>query len=473
MKSAEEISNNGSTWRQTYTFDRYGNRRFDQANTSQPASFANPSVSNPTIDTANNRFTTGQGYTFDLAGNIITDAEGRSFTYDAENKQKEVKNSSNVIAGTYYFDGDGKRVKKVVPSSGETTIFVYDAASKLVAEYSTNLSSTPQVQYLTNDNLGTPRINTDQNGNVVSRTDYMPYGEEIVGLGGRTSADNYVVDDVRQGFTGYINDDETGLDYAQARMYANQLGRFTGADPGPFDPLNPQVMNRYSYTINNPLKYMDPDGRKIRLTGSAAEIEEARNYLQNTSGFKLEVDKKGNVKVVGTIASKTASKDFASELKTILDDKKTATFNVVSEVEALLVDDGNAASDENRPQNIDINDIKQIAKDAPELGASLTIHALREGLELAKGNKYNAEGQMLANGKIREISPSAHDIALQAENKVMSGISGTTQERGRAPVIADRKNAAYDFKYTTVTYTVTLIVRGTEKDAITVSKKKN
>jgi hypothetical protein len=40
-------------------------------------------------------------------------------------------------------------------------------------------------------------------------------------------------------------------------------------------------------------------------------------------------------------------------------------------------------------------------------------------------------------------------------------------------VIADRKDAAYDFKYTTVTYTVTLVVRGTEKDALTVTKRKN
>ncbi|MBK7706132.1 MAG: hypothetical protein IPJ30_10205 [Acidobacteria bacterium] len=255
-------------------------------------------------------------------------------------------------------------------------------------------------------------------------------------------------------------------------MYNKNHGRFTAVDPGPFDPLNPQVMNRYAYVVNNPMKYMDPDGRKMRLTGTKDEIEAARIYLQNTSGLQLEVDKKGNVKVVGTVESKTASKDFATELKTILDDKKTATFNVVSEVEAILVDDGGAASDENRNPNIDINDINQIAKEAPELGAALTIHALREGLELAKGNKYNAVVQMLPNGKLREESPSAHDIALGAENRVMSGISGTTEQRGRDGVEV-RQTASSNFKYTTVTYTVTLVVRGNEKDALTVTKKKN
>ncbi|MBK8148994.1 MAG: hypothetical protein IPK58_12500 [Acidobacteria bacterium] len=70
----------------------------------------------------------------------MTDAEGRSFTYDAENKQKEVKNASNQTIGLYYFDGDGRRVKKV--TNTETVIFIFDAAGKLVAEYSTSLTET-------------------------------------------------------------------------------------------------------------------------------------------------------------------------------------------------------------------------------------------------------------------------------------------------------------------------------------------
>jgi RHS repeat-associated protein len=285
LKSAEDITGTTSNWKQTFSFDRYGNRSFDQANTSQPASFAAPNITNPTMDVANNRFTTGQGYTYDLVGNVVSDAEGRTFTYDAENKQKEAKNSSNATLGTYYFDGDGKRVKKI--SAPETTIFVYDAGGKLVAEYSTNLSSTPQLQYLTSDNLGTPRINTDANGQILSRTDYMPYGEEIIGLGGRSSADKYVADDVRQGFTGYINDGETGLDFAQARMFAPKLGRFTGADPllSSGRLHIPQSWNRYSYVLGNPVKFADPTGLfewdetlQDRSTDSADERARRKNY---------------------------------------------------------------------------------------------------------------------------------------------------------------------------------------------------
>ncbi|MFH4410559.1 hypothetical protein WAJ69_21275, partial [Acinetobacter baumannii] len=81
--------------------------------------------------------------------------------------------------GQYFYNGDGQRVKKVVPSTGETTIFVYDAASKLVAEYSTIVAASQdaKVAYLTNDHLGSPRINTDALGQVVSRRDFRPFGE--------------------------------------------------------------------------------------------------------------------------------------------------------------------------------------------------------------------------------------------------------------------------------------------------------
>jgi len=61
-------------------------------------------------------------------------------------------------------------VKKVVPSTGETTVFAYDASGKMVAEYSTNIEpvATAKVNYLTADHLGSPRVNTDASGTVIA-----------------------------------------------------------------------------------------------------------------------------------------------------------------------------------------------------------------------------------------------------------------------------------------------------------------
>ena len=246
------------SWKQTYTFDRYGNRRFDftSSNTTSPASNCTEAICNPTVSTSNNRLTS-TGYLYDDAGNTTRDAEYRTFTYDGENKQTLVKNSFNATIGEYFYDGDGKRVKKVVPSTGETTVFVYDAAGKLIGEYSTVVASAndAKVAYLTNDHLGSPRVTTDAIGQTTSRRDFMPFGEEI-------SRSGYGSDDVREKFATYERDAEIDLDFAQARVYDNQLGRFTSSDNFLSSGRSemPQSWNRYIYVLNCPLRFSDPLG---------------------------------------------------------------------------------------------------------------------------------------------------------------------------------------------------------------------
>lgn len=158
--------------------------------------------------------------------------------------------------GEYEYDGDGKRVKKRVPSTGEVTVFVYDAGGKLIGEYSTVAApQSPKVSYTTADHLGSPRTTTDQFGQVASRRDFMPYGEEI-------ARQNYGADSIRQKFTSYERDNETDLDFAQARMHNFNLGRFSSPDPlmASAKRVLPQTWNRYTYVINNPLNLIDPSG---------------------------------------------------------------------------------------------------------------------------------------------------------------------------------------------------------------------
>lgn len=283
-----------NTWKQTFIYDRYGNRSFDEAGTSgsyqtttlsrgcstssyNPNGICDKKKVNPTF-AASNRIAQDQDgdtvndYLFDAAGNTTGDAQSRKFTYDAENKQTKVEildTNGNVISspGQYFYDGDGKRVKKYNPQTQETTIFVYDASGKMVAEYSTTVepTSTALVSYLTSDHLGSPRINTDANGNVMARHDYMPFGEEIdtATTSQRNINYNYGGDTVRQKFTAYERDNESDLDFAQARMYSYSHGRFTSVDPlkESAKAENPQTWNRYSYSYNNPYKFTDPTGK--------------------------------------------------------------------------------------------------------------------------------------------------------------------------------------------------------------------
>ncbi|HRH40131.1 MAG TPA: RHS repeat-associated core domain-containing protein [Pyrinomonadaceae bacterium] len=256
LKQAQETSGGNQTWVQNFSYDRYGNR-IGQNQTIN----GQTTVGTPTVDVNTNRFNAGQGYLYDFAGNVIQDPQNKQYIFNGDNKQVEVKDSSNQIIGQYFYDGDGKRIKKI--TNTETTIFVY-SGGKLVAEYTANNATptTPTTQYLGTDMLESPRIITDQNANIVSRRDFMPFGEDIPNFGARTQANGYKPDNMRQKFTGYQKDNETGLDFAEARYYNDSVGRFTAVDPllASGKSVNPQTFNRYVYSMNRPLTHTDPTG---------------------------------------------------------------------------------------------------------------------------------------------------------------------------------------------------------------------
>lgn len=117
QKFGERTIPNQAGWQQTFIYDRYGNRTLDEANTTTllkncmegatpVVCAADVPVVNPSVNTANNRL---NGYVFDASGNTRTDAEGRTFIYDSENKQTEVRDAQNNIVGQYSYSGDGHR----------------------------------------------------------------------------------------------------------------------------------------------------------------------------------------------------------------------------------------------------------------------------------------------------------------------------------------------------------------------------
>ncbi|MBK8811422.1 MAG: RHS repeat-associated core domain-containing protein [Acidobacteria bacterium] len=106
-----------------------------------------------------------------------------------------------------------------------------------------------------------------------SRHDYMPFGEEIAAtVANRNQVSGFTANDrIRQQFTGYERDGESGLDFAQNRYFAAKHGRFTSVDPlaASASVKNPQTLNRYSYALNSPYKFTDPLG--LRPCGRAGD----------------------------------------------------------------------------------------------------------------------------------------------------------------------------------------------------------
>lgn len=265
------------SWQQTYEYDRYGNR-------TKVNDLAGDHLL--PINEANNQINMPGVVVYDGAGNVKTDVDGKTYEYDAENHM--ISAVVGDVTTNYYYDGQGKRVKKDV--MGVVTRFIYDGTGKLALEYEGDIADITQAtkeyvygaagmqvviepqetdpnkrfQYMTADHLGSPRVITDAAGNVISRRDFYPFGEDIPSsIGGRAIINGFSsMDNIRQKFTGYEKDNETGLDFAQARYYGNSNGRFTSPDPllSSGNIFNSQSWNRYIYSSNNPINNIDPTG---------------------------------------------------------------------------------------------------------------------------------------------------------------------------------------------------------------------
>jgi RHS repeat-associated protein len=109
------------------------------------------------------------------------------------------------------------------------------------------------VTYIYTDPQGTPLAEADATGTITARFDYAPYGMAST-ASGMAGAPN------GPGYTGHVNDSDTGLVYMQARYY-DPSGRFLSPDPVEPTPGNLFSFNRYAYASNNPIINMDPDGR--------------------------------------------------------------------------------------------------------------------------------------------------------------------------------------------------------------------
>jgi RHS repeat-associated protein len=107
-----------------------------------------------------------------------------------------------------------------------------------------------QVEYYGIDAIGSVRIVFDAAGALNARTDFSVFGEKVTAAPGSGAAL----------FAQLAEDNETGLDAADARMYQVRTGRFSRVDPVYNGLLEPQRWNRYAYGLNNPLTYTDSAG---------------------------------------------------------------------------------------------------------------------------------------------------------------------------------------------------------------------
>jgi RHS repeat-associated protein len=112
------------------------------------------------------------------------------------------------------------------------------------------------IRYLFHDHLGTEVLSTNVRGDVEERRIFEPFGEVI-------ASENDPNSSATATFTGKQYHDELSLYNFGARWYDAEAGRFVSVDPVVQSVSDPQTHNPYGYVRNNPIGFVDPDGRTI------------------------------------------------------------------------------------------------------------------------------------------------------------------------------------------------------------------
>ncbi|WCQ97075.1 hypothetical protein NQZ70_09866 [Sorangium sp. Soce836] len=244
---------------------------------------------------------TGAGtdsFVYDAVGNQIARPGGTTVRYTPFDLPERITQGASTI--TFGYDGDQQRIRKTTPEK-ETLYFgdlyerATDRASSTV-EHRYHVHSPERVvaivtrggsdggtRYVHVDHLGSVDALTDEDGDVIERRSYDPFGQRRNPVWGETAPASFS-SETTQGFTGHESDDELGLVNMKGRIYDPRIGRFLTTDPIVSIPSFGQSWNPYSYVLNNPLAFVDPGGFQEALPEAGA-----RTPLPAGAEFRWEV----------------------------------------------------------------------------------------------------------------------------------------------------------------------------------------
>jgi RHS repeat-associated protein len=202
--------------------------------------------------------------TYDNNGNTLTDAQGRSFTWDFENRLVQAMVSGqNGGTTTFKYDPFGRRIQKSGPLG--TTNYLYDGpgiveemdnTSSQVAAYVQGIGvdqplsefRSGSASYYEADGLGSITTLTNVSGTTAATYVYDSFGSLSASTGSVTNPFRY---------TSREFDAEIGLSFYRARYYGSSIGRFANEDPL---GLAGDGTNFYIYVNNSPIVFIDPSG---------------------------------------------------------------------------------------------------------------------------------------------------------------------------------------------------------------------
>ena len=146
-------------------------------------------------------------------------------------------------------------------AQGESHSYIR-ANGKIIAD-NYNDGTITQMYYYHYDALGNLVSTTDSQGRVVESQRIEAFGNEL--------SKTKTVNVSERSFIGKEKDSNS-LFYFGARYYDASTGRFISTDPLSGKQTSPETQNKYSYAVNNPLKYVDLNGKEVEEQGEDYQI---------------------------------------------------------------------------------------------------------------------------------------------------------------------------------------------------------
>ena len=156
------------------------------------------------------------------------------------------------------------------------------------------------------DHLGSSSYITNLDGEVAQHIEYVPFGEVFIEERNNTWNTPYL-------FNAKEFDEETGMYYYGARYYEPRLSLWMSTDA---DEEKYPFYSTYCYATNNPIKFIDPNGKAVRPNGALA-MSIILNTLPIDARQYITIDKTGYLDLNVMKQYKGNSENFNS-LKTLV-----------------------------------------------------------------------------------------------------------------------------------------------------------
>lgn len=233
-----------------------------------------PSKKNAVVLVDNNQnsiHSTTQDIEFDELHNpssIIENGVEWHFEYDVNHHRNRAQIISNGMTITRVYVGNSEfqydqngdllySVDYISGGNGLSALVVRDNSPS-------SAGSDPKVYSVYSDYLGSINVLTDEDGSVFAHQEFDPWGRyRDVSTWTPTNTLPSIPDWLWRGYTGHEHIEEFQLINMNGRLYDPYIGRMLSPDNFVQDASSTQAYNRYSYVLNNPLKYTDPSGEFI------------------------------------------------------------------------------------------------------------------------------------------------------------------------------------------------------------------